>query len=333
MITILKATKITIPKGLNFCFGFFPFFWFSNWIRFYDSLHYYNIYWAASFRFSFESFPVSEIQNVLSESHSIDGMCNARGTFLNYKFSDERLNEWEREKCASEWNLKVKHNYFGHCNCTRAIWNKNTFHCCSFIPSFFRFFFVFSRSGCVWAAFRRIRFDLYPYRCSYILAFRRHLKAIRYSLLQSIFFFFISSFYINRIFHYERENFANDYQLNISQLQFWWCATVAVVMAAAVMGVCFRLIACEKYCVHLFPSYIFSLSLFLWVSRSAFSFSICVRRKSTSSKNISLLSIGKSLSIPILNVFSCSSIQTIERKAFKQTEKKKLSLFSFGFNQ
>lgn len=93
----------------------------------------------------------------------------------------ERVGERE-SKCASEWNPKST------ASPAIAIVLERFGMKTRFIAVGCALPFAL-RPGCVWAAFRRIRFDLYPYRCSYILAFRRHLKPIRYVASPVVVFF------------------------------------------------------------------------------------------------------------------------------------------------
>lgn len=172
------------------------------------------------------------------------------------------------------------------------IWNENTFHC--------RWFFFFL-SVSLYVSLCVSCLSSHPFwfiSISLFVCFN-----ISSTLKSDSFLGYFSSFFLNMIFHYERENFSNDYQLNISQLWFSYCCY-------HISECVLRLIACEKYCVHLYPLYFLFHSL-----------CICIRRKSTSSKIFSLLSIGKSLSIQIFVFEPFSSIRTIEPK--RSSNKKK----------
>lgn len=84
---------------------------------------------------------------------------------------------------------------------------------------------------------------------------RRHLKTNRYNFFPALFFHFMLFFplspslaHSNMIFHYERENFTNDYQLKRLSV----CSFRRNVWQRE-LNITFRLIACEmKYYVHLF---------------------------------------------------------------------------------
>lgn len=144
-------------------------------------------------------------------------------------------------------------------------------------------------------------FDLYSYRCSHF-SFSSPLKSD--SLQRGFFPSAWLDLFLNMIFHYEREHFTNDYQLNI-----WQTSTEYMICEMRDSNKCLYNVCApinrmreEILCAFILVLHIFSSFSFHVLSLScAANFAVIVEKCLASFKTILWrLSIGKSLSIRIL---------------------------------